>query len=121
LDLSILQSVLDYISLVIGAIAVLVVIYGIGVGLFEFIRAELRNLRISRARSYDFQNIRHDIGFHLLLGLEFLIAADVIRTIVRPSLEELAILGGIVAIRTVISYFLGREIRQYPDKKHPKS
>jgi uncharacterized membrane protein len=46
------------------------------------------------------------------LGLEFLIAADIIRTIIRPTLEELAILGGIVVIRTVISYFLGKEIGQ---------
>lgn len=104
------RLVLDYISLVIGAVAVLIIIYGIIVGLIEFTRAEWRNLRVIRARSFNFQSIRHDIGFHLLLGLEFLIAADVIRTVIRPSLEELAVLGGIVAIRTLISYFLGKEI-----------
>lgn len=54
--------------------------------------------------------MRWDLGFHLLLGLEFLIAADIIRTIVHPSLQELAILGSLVAIRTVISYFLNKEI-----------
>jgi uncharacterized membrane protein len=107
------QSILDYISLVIGGLAVLIIVYGIIVGLLEFSRAEWRNLKVSRVRSYDFQNIRHDVGFHLLLGLEFLIAADIIRTVIRTSLEELAILGGIVAIRTVLSYFLGREISQY--------
>ena len=51
-----------------------------------------------------------------MLGLEFLIAADIIRTIVKPSLEELAILGSIVVIRTVINYFLGKELRQYGSK-----
>ena len=114
--MSIIQPALDYISLAIGAIAVLIVIYGIIVGLIEFIKAEWRNFRVGRAKSYNFQDIRHDIGFHLLLGLEFLIAADVIRTIIRPDLEELAVLGGIVVIRTVISYFLGKEIERY-DKK----
>ncbi len=117
MNFEIIQSVLNYVSLAIGGIAILVIIYGIGVGLIEFIRAELRNLRVSRARSFNFQNIRHDIGFHLLLGLEFLIAADIIRTVIRPNLEELAVLGGIVAIRTVISYFLGKEINQYSDKR----
>jgi uncharacterized membrane protein len=42
--------------------------------------------------------------------LEFLIAADIIHTIVEPTLKELAILGGIVVIRTIISFFLGREL-----------
>ena len=42
--------------------------------------------------------------------LEFLIAADIIHTIVKPTLEELAILGSIVIIRTIISYFLGKEM-----------
>lgn len=108
-----IQTILDYVSLAIGMIAVLIIVYGIGIGLIEFIRAEWRNLKILRASSYDFQSIRHDIGFHLLLGLEFLIAADIIRTVVKPNLEELAILGGIVVIRTAISYFLGKEISRF--------
>lgn len=110
------QIALDYVSLIIGLIAGLIITYGIVIGIIEFTRAEWRNLRASRARSYNFQNIRHDVGFHILLGLEFLIAADLIRTIIRPSLEELAILGGLVAVRTVISYFLNKEIKQM-DKK----
>lgn len=109
-----LQLALDYLSLAIGIVAVLITLYGIVIGTIEFIRAEWRNLRVSsRARSFNFQSIRHDIGFHLLVALEFLIAADVIRSVVRPSLEELAVLGGIVAIRTVLSYFLGKEIERY--------
>ncbi|MBI2869208.1 MAG: DUF1622 domain-containing protein [Chloroflexi bacterium] len=112
-----IQQVFDYISLAIGIVAVLIIVYGILVGLIEFVRAEWKNLRVIRARSFDFQSIRHHIGFHLLLGLEFLIAADVIRTVIRPSLEELAVLGGIVAIRTVISYFLGRELGQYDSRR----
>jgi uncharacterized membrane protein len=45
------------------------------------------------------------------LGLEFLIAADVVRTIIQPTLMELAILGSIIAIRTAISFFLNMEMR----------
>ena len=49
------------------------------------------------------QAVRHQLAYYLLVSLEFLIAADIIDTIVQPSLEELAILGGIIEIRTVIS------------------
>jgi uncharacterized membrane protein len=45
------------------------------------------------------------------LSLEILIAADIIDTIIQPSLDELAILGGILAIRTVISFSLSWEMK----------
>lgn len=43
-------------------------------------------------------------------GLEVPIAGDIIGTVVNLSLEELAILGSIVAMRIGITYFLGKEI-----------
>ena len=39
-----------------------------------------------------------------------MIAADIIETITHPTLQDVALLGGIVVIRTVISYFLDREL-----------
>ena len=56
------------------------------------------------------EKIRQDLGYYLLLGMEFLVAADIIHTILNPSLEELAILGSIVAIRVVLSFFLQKEL-----------
>jgi len=47
----------------------------------------------------------------LLLGLEFLIASDILKTVLEPTLNELAILGGIVVLRTILSVFLNREIK----------
>ena len=107
-----MQQVLDYVTIVIGSMAGLIIVYGVILGSVELIRTEFGSFRRDAETAHRFEKIRYDIGFHLLLGLEFLIAADVIRTIIRPTLEELAILGGIVVIRTVISYFLGKEIGQ---------
>ena len=108
-----MQQVVDYIALSIGAMAALIIIYGLILGLVELVRVELHGgITVQEGKPSVFEGIRYDIGFHLLLGLEFLIAADIIRSIMRPTLEELAILGGLVVIRTVISYFLGKEIRR---------
>lgn len=108
-----MQEILDIITLVIASIAGLVILYGVILGIIELVQVEWQRFRTRDVqKSFSFEKIRNDIGFHLLLGLEFLIAADIIRTIIRPSLEELAILGGIVLIRTTISYFLGREMNQ---------
>ncbi len=105
-----MEQILDMVTLAIGSLAGLIIVYGVLLGVVELLRAEFRSLRGKREPAVFFEQIRYDIGFHLLLGLEFLIAADIIRTILRPTLEELGILGAIVAIRTAISYFLGKEI-----------
>ncbi len=56
-------------------------------------------------------SFRSAFGRAILLGLEFLIAADIINTVaVRPTLESVAVLAGIVAIRTFLSFSLELEI-----------
>ena len=54
--------------------------------------------------------IRLDLGRSLALALEFLLATDILETIVSPSLEQVAILGGVAIIRTGLNYFLGKEM-----------
>src|SRR6266540_1739456 len=55
--------------------------------------------------------VRSVFGRSILLGLEFLVAADIIRTVaVQPSLENVAVLGLIVLIRTFLSFSLEVEI-----------
>lgn len=58
------------------------------------------------------RNVRIAIGEKMALGLDFFLAGDIIQTIVVPSKETLTILGGIVIIRTVMAYFLAKEIDQ---------
>lgn len=54
---------------------------------------------------------RSELGRAILLGLEFLVAADIINTVaVEPTLGSLAVLGGIVLIRTFLSFSLEVEI-----------
>ncbi len=102
-------SILEYISHGVGIVGVAVIVWGVLVSLVTEVRVEVASLR-GRGTTRDKILVRQELGASLLLGLEFLIAADVIRTVVQPTLEEIAILGGIVAIRTVISYFLHREM-----------
>ena len=55
--------------------------------------------------------VRTVFGRSILLGLEFLVAADIIRTVaVQPSLQNVAVLGLIVLIRTFLSFSLEVEI-----------
>jgi uncharacterized membrane protein len=58
-----------------------------------------------------FKTLRNAIGGAILLGLELLVAADIVKTVTsKPSLTDAAILGVIVLIRTVLSFTIEVEI-----------
>lgn len=56
--------------------------------------------------------IRIKLGHYLVLALEFLVAKDILESIVNPSYQGLITLWAIVAIRTVLSYFTNKEIAE---------
>jgi uncharacterized membrane protein len=58
-----------------------------------------------------YRQFRQQLGRTILLGLELLVAADIIRTVaVTPTLASVAVLAGIVLIRTFLSFSLELEI-----------
>ena len=56
------------------------------------------------------EQVRVDLGHSLVLGLEFMIGADILRTAVAPSWSSIGQLGAIVLLRTLLDYFLEREL-----------
>lgn len=56
--------------------------------------------------------IRIKLGHYLVLALEFLVAKDILESIVNPSYQWLITLWAIVAIRTALSYFTNKEIAE---------
>ena len=105
------SAFLDGVARGVGIIGIVVILWGVVTATIATARIEFANLR-HQHRPKARVKLRQQLGSSLLLGLEFLIAADVIRTVLQPTLEEVAILGGIVAIRTVISYFLHKEMAE---------
>jgi uncharacterized membrane protein len=93
----------------IGLLGVLVIVFGVLAGLRRFVRSEIKAARGADVES-DRRTLRRVLGYYLLLGLEFLIAADIIDTLMKPTVQDLIVLGAIVAIRTVISYSLNSEL-----------
>lgn len=68
-------------------------------------------LRLSRGERNAYSHYRSNLGRAILLGLEFLVAADIIGTVaLEPSFENLGVLAGIVLIRTFLSFSLEAEI-----------
>jgi uncharacterized membrane protein len=67
--------------------------------------------RVRRGTERAYQQLRQNVGRAILLGLEVLIIADIIRTIVvEPTFESVTVLGVIVVIRILLSFSLEVEI-----------
>jgi uncharacterized membrane protein len=96
---------IEYIAKFIEAIGVLIIAIGAAIALFRF----LSHLRRDAHKSY--KKLRHDLGKGILLGLEMLVAADIIATVVtEPTMERVLTLGVIVLIRTFLSISLQVEL-----------
>ncbi|MDP2805065.1 MAG: DUF1622 domain-containing protein [Gallionellaceae bacterium] len=88
-----------------------VVLWGTLQGLVMLLRRAWASLN-QQALNGSLSDIRIAIGEKMALGLDFFLAGDIIGTIVVPSKDTLLVLGGIVVIRTVMAYFLAKEIEK---------
>jgi uncharacterized membrane protein len=104
-----MHLLLNYLAMGINVIGIVIILVGVLIVLFKY----LKNLFLFHNNLVRLNElIRFEFSSYLIFGLEFFIASDVVRTIVIPSWTTLGMLGGIVVIRTVLSYFLTMEIKE---------
>ena len=114
------KQFVEGVGLIIDGAGVLVIVFGLLVAAWRFFLAARREVD-------PYRRLRQDMGRGILLGLELLVAADIIRTVaVDPTLENVLVLGLIVLIRTFLSMALQVELEgrwpwQDPSTRGPKS
>lgn len=98
---------MDHVTRGFEIVGVAILVVGFAVG---FVRAIVARLR-SGSNEGVYVMIRSYFGRSILLGLEVLVAADLIRTVaVEPTMQNVLVLGLIVLIRTFLSFSLEIEI-----------
>jgi len=99
------QSALEMAGMAVDALGVMVIVGGIFISVTHALLA-------ATAPGIDrYTTCRRNLGRAILLGLELLVAGDIIRTVaVSPTLQNLAVLGLIVLIRTFLSFSLQLEV-----------
>lgn len=105
--------ILEYITLAIDLLTVVVIVFGVLLFIYDFINQFLTSEVRDLSHILDFKLSRVHLGNFLLAALELLIAADIIETIITHSLESLYFLALVVVIRTIISHFLSKEIEAF--------
>jgi len=104
MNMIVATGVLHIIRDAIGLIGVLVICLGA-------IRAAYQYGMYYLSNKFDANDIRLMFGDSIILGLEFMMGADIIGSLVAPDYYNLGLLAIIVLIRTVLSYFLSRELQ----------
>jgi uncharacterized membrane protein len=102
-----LADVVDLLVHIVEAAGAAIIFAGAVSAFARFFRVAFR-----REGMIPFAPVRLDLGRFLVLGLEFQLAADILRTAVAPDFTSLAQLAAIAAIRTALNFFLGREIKE---------
>lgn len=107
------ETVVHILIVILNTISVLILVLGVIKAIIRFINVEF-SLKDNEDRDEvelrSINIIKRNLGAYVLLSLEVLIAADIIESILNPTIEDILMLGAVVIIRTVISFFLGKEI-----------
>jgi uncharacterized membrane protein len=99
------SDVIDKVGMTIDAAGVVVIVVGASIA---FVASAVR---LARRENDVYRRFRQRLGQAVLLGLELLVAGDIVRTVAAsPSLKNVAILAAIVLIRTFLSFSLEVEI-----------
>lgn len=111
------HTLLLYIQHSISFCGVLVIFLGVIVALARYLSYPFLN---SKEQELDINQIRLKLGRVLTLGLEFIVAADLIGTTTTPDYYSVGIVASIVVIRTLLSYTLNREINDISQQEKAK-
>ncbi len=101
-----LKDLAGYTALVVETFAVLFVAYGAAEAVLRSVGPSLGR----RAHANWRKEVWVSFGMWLLLGLQFALAADIVRSVILPSWTDIGQLAAIAAIRTFLNYFLEHDL-----------
>jgi uncharacterized membrane protein len=112
-----LKITADHVALAVETVAVLIVAIGAVNAVFHILRGLLRGER----QPHWGRPIWIAFGGWLLGALLFALAADIVRSAIAPTWEQIGQLAAIAAIRTFLSYFLERDLKEFGQREETES
>lgn len=111
-----IKEIFLFIAEIIDVIGITILIFGFAKLLIKYIWKEFLKHPF-RTPLIEIQKIRCELGIYILLSLDFLIASDIIHTIMKITTEELIELSVMIVLRIAIGHFLGKEIEEIHNKE----
>jgi uncharacterized membrane protein len=106
----------EWIVVAVEIFAIGILLIGLGRFLVDFVTGEMAR-GDPLARTHRMNRGRMELGRHIQAALEVFIVSDIVRTVLHFTLENIVLLGGLVLIRSTISFFLERELRHLSEEK----
>lgn len=104
------EIAMEWAVLAVDAVASLIMVWAFLIAVFAFVRLSFSSATVERIRQL--QMVRCDLGMKLVFALELFIISDLLHTVINQTMKGLAFLGALVVIRTLIGFFLNREIQE---------
>ncbi len=104
------HTVIEGAAVIIDLAASAIMVWAFILAVYAFVKASVAGATTDRIMRL--QIARCDLGVKLVFALELLIISDLLHTVVSRTLDDLWFLAALVVIRTVISFFLNREIQE---------
>ncbi|WP_424357640.1 DUF1622 domain-containing protein [Methanocella sp. MCL-LM] len=95
-----------WIELIANLVSVLIIAAGIAVAVYKVLQT------VRQPDLLHYNKARLAFSRYLVLGLEFQLAADIVKTAAEPNWTDLGILAVVAAIRTFLNFFLQREMKE---------
>jgi uncharacterized membrane protein len=112
--LGLFDNFLLYFEWIFEVIGTTIIVYGGLKAIIQILKATIQILlskELNRPRR--FEKVRGELTNTILFGLEFYIVVAILGTLRNPNTQDLIVLGIVVLIRTVLGYFLSKEIEDY--------
>ena len=106
---SFLERVLEWVVPICEIIAIIVILISVGTAFFFYIR----NLFTP-----DERDVKIDLMSGMGLGLEFAMAAEILKTLEYHNLESILLLGGVILIRVILALMIHYELNGHSREKH---
>ena len=113
----ILLQVGDDISAIINILGLVIITWWVIKATKEWILDEYKMTIDEKHYTRKLMHVRRNLAIYLLLWLEFIVASDIIDTMLHLDMEKLILLGWLIVIRVVVGYMLDKEIKEYEEMK----
>ena len=95
---------IGYLVPLVEACGALVVVMGVVRAIWRYVKSYLQHDPLHVA------SLRLQLGQSMVMGIEFQVAADILRTALRPTVNGMLLLAALIGVRTVLNYLLEREL-----------
>ena len=108
MDWQTIHTILVFVQRCVSTIGILIIISGVLLAFFQYLYFAVTGQLIEQGKRINL--VRSNLGRILILGLEFIVAADLIGTTTTPDYYAVGLLAIIVVVRTMLSYSISREL-----------